>query len=252
MILLSPAKSLRSDFIKPHKHSDIRFPSESQELIDLLKDFTNEEIARLMKVSEAISTENTARYASYSYPFDEASTPVAIHSFLGDVYKEMKTEYWSVKDLNFAQKNIRILSGLYGMLRPLDLMHPYRLEMGTRLANNKGPNLYAFWYGKVTAALNEDIYKGEHTFIVNLASNEYWTVLQVSELDVPVYTIHFREMRDEKLKFISFNAKKARGMMASYIIAERVKSVDALKAFDMDGYAFEEEMSSETDLYFVR
>ncbi len=252
MILLSPAKSLRPDLIKTHKSTDIRFPSESQELIKLLRDFTEEELSRLMKVSDKIAAENKERYASYSYPFDAGSTPVAIHSFLGDVYKEMHTEDWSAHDLNFAQKNIRILSGLYGLLRPLDLMHPYRLEMGTRLANNKGPNLYAFWYGKVTAALNEDIYKGEHSFIVNLASNEYWTVLQAAELDVPVYTIHFREKRDDKLKFISYNAKRARGMMASYIIAERLDAVEALKAFDMDGYAFAEDMGSETDLYFVR
>ena len=173
-------------------------------------------------------------------------------AFKGDVYQGLDAASMSARDINFAQKHIRVLSGLYGLLRPLDLMQPYRLEMGTQLATRRGSNLYEFWGKKVTDHINSALAEQSSKVLVNLASNEYYNVIQPERIDGRILSINFKELRDGKYRFVSFSAKKARGLMARYMVDQRITRASKLRDFDVDGYAFNNTLSDADNWIFTR
>jgi len=248
LLVLSPAKTLDMSASSITSFTKSSFLKESKMLVALLKKYSSRQLQDLMSVSEKIADLNVNRFKDFKMPFTLENSKQALLAFQGDVYQGLGAEDFDEKELAFAQKTLRILSGLYGILKPLDLMQAYRLEMGTRLKNEAGKNLYDFWGTKITEALNAETDK----VIVNLASNEYWKSVKPKVLDAEVYTIHFKEKRAEKYKVISFSAKKARGLMARYVIKEQIEEVTALKNFDWEGYKWEEALSSEQEWVFVR
>lgn len=253
LIVLSPAKTL--DYETP-AHTDIStrpdFVKRSAELIDILKQQSPAQIASLMKISDQLATLNVNRYADWTTRFTPRNSKQAMLAFNGDVYEGLDAATMNEKQLQYAQSHLRILSGLYGVLRPLDLMQPYRLEMGTRLANPAGKDLYAFWGDEVTGALNAQIAETHATALVNLASEEYFKVVKPKLLDVPVITPVFLDWKSGKYKVISFYAKRARGLMARYAAIKHLTRPQALKNFDVDGYAFDQTESDETNWIFKR
>ena len=253
LLLLSPSKTL--DYSQPATdlHDQPRLLSDSQPLIDLLKDKSDAELMDLMKISEDLATVNMERYHDFETPFDLSNAKQSVLAFKGDVYVGLGAEDFSEEDLRFAQGQLRILSGLYGLLRPLDLMQPYRLEMGTKLQNERGKNLYEYWGDRITDLLNADLNtNGKGRSVVNLASKEYFSAVNPKQLDGKLYQIDFKEYRDGKYKIIAVYAKKARGMMARYAVKNRVTNPEGLKSFDMDSYAFNKELSGEQHFVFTR
>jgi cytoplasmic iron level regulating protein YaaA (DUF328/UPF0246 family) len=251
--VISPAKTL--DFEEQRitkKHSDSDFLEESQLLINKLAKLSRSKLKALMGISDSLAELNSARYRSWSVPFTQDNAKQALLAFKGDVYTGFDLEGWRAADFDFAQKHLRILSGLYGVLRPLDLMQAYRLEMGTELPTRKGKDLYAFWGDKITAALNEAISKSRSEVLVNLASNEYFRSVKLAKLDAEVVTPVFKDFKNGKYKIISFFAKKARGSMANYIVRNRAKAADDLKGFDVGGYRFDADGSDGKTLLFLR
>ncbi len=245
LAILSPAKTL--DYETPlitRKASEPEFVTESGELIEELRKLSPAELSAKMKISDKLAQLNAGRYADWrpDFPVDEARP--AIHAFKGDVYVGLDAPSLSARDHNYAQKHLRILSGLHGLLRPLDKIRPYRLEMGTRLETAQGKNLYEFWGTKVTDALNQTLAEQNHRALINLASNEYANVVQQDSIDARVIDVSFLDYKNGAYKFISFFGKKARGSMARYMIDHRVKSLKQLRAFDYDGYRFCEERSA--------
>lgn len=252
-MVISPAKTL--DFDSPlatTKNSQPRFLDQSQQLINELQKLAPHDISNLMSVSDKIGTLNFDRFQTWQQPFNDDNARAAVLAFKGDVYTGMQVQSFKASDFTFAQKHLRILSGLYGLLRPLDLMQAYRLEMGTKFANQGGKNLYEFWDNKITEVLNQDIKGSGNKVLVNLASNEYFKSVQLKQLDSDVITPVFKDFKNGKYKIISFYAKKARGMMAAYIIKNKIKSVEDIKEFDVDGYSFNGEMTSGADWVFTR
>lgn len=252
MIILSPAKTLSDNPPRAYKSSKIRFPQEAETLTAILRKQSASDLKSMMKVSDNIAELNVKRFRDFSLPFDQKDTPTAIHSFMGDAYRALEIEDWTGHDLNHAQKKLRILSGLYGLLRPLDLIHPYRLEMGTSLQTPFGKGLYAFWGDKITSLLDQDIIESKSKFLINLASKEYWAAVDKEKLSVPVIDVHFRELRNGELKFVSFNAKRARGLMTRYMIQNRVTSLAAARRFSAEQYQYSPDLSSKAAWYFVR
>ncbi len=254
LAILSPAKTL--DFDSPlttDQHSAPEFTKESKALIKTLRQLDPSDIGSLMGISDKLATLNHDRYAHWSAKFDDASgARASLLAFKGDVYLGLDAQTLSKRDFTWAQKRLRVLSGLYGLLRPLDRIHPYRLEMGTALRNTAGKNLYEFWGGKVTQALNEALSGQRSKVLINLASNEYYKVVQAQNIDGRIVTINFKEWRRDAYRFVSFSAKKARGLMARYMIDQRAEKADDLKAFDVEGYAFNEELSSRDEWIFTR
>jgi cytoplasmic iron level regulating protein YaaA (DUF328/UPF0246 family) len=243
--ILSPAKSLN---FKTHPYSNSTIPRFSEqpiELIKVLKKKKTGEIRELMDVSEKIAILNVERYNNFG---NENQTKQAILAFDGDVYTGMKAGEWSDEDFQYAQTHLRIISGLYGLLRPLDLIQPYRLEMGTKLQTKKGKNLYEFWGNQITEVLKQDLKSQGDDIIINLASQEYTQALQMDNF----YQIQFKEYRNDQLMFVSYNAKRARGMMTSYMIKNKINNPQDLKYFSDGGYVFEENLSSETNFVFTR
>lgn len=257
LAILSPAKSL--DYESPlttNKSSQPQFVAESYELIKTLRKVDPPQLASLMKISDKLADENHRRYAEWQPNFEPGEARPAALAFKGDVYVGLDAATLTARDLNWAQKHVRILSGLHGLLRPLDAIRPYRLEMGTRLCTAKGKNLYDFWGSKVTEALNEALseqkQKQKQNVLINLASNEYFKVLDPSAIDARIIHIHFKEWKNGEYKFLSFFAKKARGLMARYMIDQRVGTLKALQAFDYEGYSYNAAMSSDNDWVFLR
>ena len=254
LAILSPAKTL--DFDSPlttDQHSAPEFAKESKALIKTLRQLEPSDIGSLMGISDKLATLNHDRYAHWSAKFDDASgARASLLAFKGDVYLGLDAQTLSKRDFTWAQKRLRVLSGLYGLLRPLDRIHPYRLEMGTALRNTAGKDLYEFWGGKVTQALNEALSGQRSKVLINLASNEYYKVVQAQNIDGRIVTINFKEWRRDAYRFVSFSAKKARGLMARYMIDKRAEKADDLKAFDVEGYAFNEELSSRDEWIFTR
>lgn len=248
IILLSPAKSL--DYSQTNiKESTLPiFQEETKELVSILQKKSNSALKKLMKVSDKIAKENNQRYKDFSPKYTSKNSKQAILAFKGDVYTGMNNDTMSKADLKFAQKHVRILSGLYGILKPLDLMQPYRLEMGTKLVVKKTKNLYGFWDTKIT----ESILAESPKLIVNLASKEYYRSIKEDQLEAKVLTVNFKEFHNGKLKFLSFNAKKARGMLTRYIVDNRIKTIDKIKGFDVDRYYLDTDNSTETSLQFIR
>jgi cytoplasmic iron level regulating protein YaaA (DUF328/UPF0246 family) len=251
LIVLSPAKSLDLDTPPTTKlHTDPVFLDRSAELIERLRAFSPAELGQLMDLSDALSTLNVARYASWTRDLSEARQ--AVMTFNGDVYDGLHARSLTPKQLGYAQSNIRILSGLYGMLRPLDRIHAHRLEMGTRLDTRHGKDLYSFWGDTITGALNEEVERTGAPALVNLASEEYFKSVRPAKLKVPVITPVFEDYKNGKYKIISFYAKRARGMLARYAAVKGITDPEQLKKFKVDGYAFVKKESDASTWLFRR
>ncbi|WP_186754355.1 peroxide stress protein YaaA [Echinicola salinicaeni] len=247
--IISPAKTLDLSTTDISLASQPDFKSDIKTLVSLMKKKSSSDIQKLMKVSENIAQLNEERYQNFSAEFNPDNSKQALLAFKGDVYKSMDVENYSEDDLNFAQDHLRILSGLYGLLKPMDLIQPYRLEMGISLENKKGKNLYEYWGTKISKALN-DIAKGEP--IINLASQEYAKAVDKKALKSPMINVNFKEHRDGKYKIIGIFAKQARGLMADYIIKNRITEPEKIKLFNVDGYEFSAPQSTENEWIFVR
>ena len=253
LLVVSPAKTLDYDTAPVTKtFTQPDFLDQAQTLIEQLRELSPSDIGSLMSISDKLSQLNAARYEAWEQPFTPDNAKQAVLAFKGDVYTGLDAETLSEKQFKFAQQHLRILSGLYGLLRPLDLMQAYRLEMGTKFANTAGKNLYAFWGELITEKLNEEIANQKDDVLVNLASNEYFKSVKPSKLNGRIITPVFKDWKGDKYKIISFYAKKARGLMCRYAIDQQVKEVEELKNFDYEGYAYNESMSSESEWVFVR
>ena len=252
--VVSPAKTLDYESeLATSRFSQSDFLDHSQVLIEEARQLSSDDIAKMMKISDKLADLNFQRFADWSQPFSPENARQAVLAFKGDVYTGLEAETFSDEDFDFAQDHFRILSGLYGLLRPLDLMQAYRLEMGTGFTNSRGKNLYEFWGDVPTEALNTLAEEQGSEVLVNLASNEYFKVVKKKSLKPRIVTPVFKDTKNGQLKVISFYAKKARGMMAAYIIKNRLKDVESLKAFDVAGYRYNEELSVKKDeLVFTR
>ncbi|TLX74045.1 peroxide stress protein YaaA [Labilibacter sediminis] len=253
-IIISPAKSLDFDrSVGQHiSSSSYRFIKEPQKIVSKLKTLTPDKIATLMKVSTKLADLNYNRFQTWEYPFDDKLGKQALFAFTGDVYTGIDAYSLSDEDVKSCQNTLSILSGLYGLLRPLDLILPYRLEMGTALSFSNHKNLYSFWGNKITKLLNEDIAKNNHKALINLASNEYFKSIQAKDIKVPIITPAFKDLKNGEYKMISFYAKKARGLMTRFIIQNNIKNPEEIKAFDLDGYYFNSHLSTELKPVFTR
>lgn len=259
LLLLSPAKKLDYDSpVRTTLYTQPMFVAQAQELITQLKDKSASEVASLMKLSDALATLNVERYRAWAPEFNLTNSRQAVLAFNGDVYEGLQASSLSDDQLEWAQKHVAILSGLYGVLRPLDLMQPYRLEMGTRLVNEQGPNLYAFWGTAIADYINQHFAaagtasQDAGNVVLNLASEEYFKAVDRSVLNARVVQCVFQDFRNDAWKIISFNAKKARGLMARYVIDNRIKEVQHLQGFDGAGYIFSPDVSTPDTLYFRR
>jgi len=257
IFVLSPAKAL--DYETPPTVATYTQPDHldaSAELIEVLRALSPQEVAKLMGLSDTLAALNVARYQAWSRPFSPDNAKQAVLAFNGDVYEGLDARSLSAADLDWAQAHLRILSGLYGVLRPLDLMQAYRLEMGTKLHTPAGRTLYAWWGDRITEALNEVIAEreqgGETPVLVNLASDEYFKSVKPARLKARIVTPVFQDWKNGQYKIISFYAKRARGLMARHAIVNRVTDVEGLKGFDAEGYAFVPEASDADTLMFRR
>ncbi|UYW00404.1 peroxide stress protein YaaA [Flavobacterium agricola] len=250
-IVISPAKSLDFDSALPistYTQSDLL--DQAKLVQSYAKQLSPKELADLMKISDKLANLNWERNQAWHLPFTPANARPAVYAFNGDVYTGLDAYSIPEAKINVLQNKLRILSGLYGVLKPLDLIQPYRLEMGIKLPVDNKPNLVQFWKETVTAKLNEELTEDE--LFVNLASNEYFAAVDEKQLKVPVITPEFKDYKDGKLKIISFFAKKARGLMVRYIIDHNVETLDGLKAFNYEGYAFDANLSNGNNLVFTR
>lgn len=249
LLVISPAKTL--DYSNPEYsyHTQPDFPTEVKDLVGVLRKKSTSEISKLMHLSDSLASLNEERYKTFNETFSPENSKQALLAFKGEVYAKMEADQFSAADLDFAQEHLRILSGLYGLLKPLDLIQPYRLEMGTPLKTKKGTNLYQYWGTKISKALNE---VGQGRILVNLASQEYFKAVDQKTLKLPVITIHFKEHKAGKYQVVGFFAKQARGLMARYAILNRITDPEQLKAFALDGYEYSAPLSTAQDWVFVR
>ena len=250
-IVISPAKSL--NFEKELPTTQFTQPSllnESKKVHAVLKQQSPAELSQLMSISDKLADLNWQRNKAWKTPFNPTNSRPAVYAFDGEVYNGLDAYSIPMDKLDLLQERLRILSGLYGVLKPLDLMQAYRLEMGTKLPIGESKNLYDFWKTTVTASLNKELKKGE--LFVNLASNEYFSVIDTKALKVPVITPDFKDYKDGKLKMISFFAKKARGMMVRFIIDTNAETIEDLKGFNYEGYQFDPNLSKGNNLVFTR
>ena len=240
-----------------HRFTQPDFLSDTEMLVEQLRQLSAREISSLMKVSDKLAELNASRYQTWQANFDTTNAKQALLAFQGDVYQGINVDSFDREDFDFAQEHLRILSGLYGILRPLDLIQPYRLEMGTKLVHAKlqslsADTLYEFWGDKLTQAINQQLEKLDNKTIVNLASNEYFKAVKPKQLEGKIITPVFKDWKNGKYKIISIYAKKARGMMTAYIIKNRLENVEDLKNFTEAGYKFNIELSDRGNLVFTR
>lgn len=253
LMVISPAKTL--DYETPPTTKTCTTPDyleDSAELIDELQGLAPHDISQLMSISDSLGVLNFDRFQQWSVPFTSDNAKQALLAFKGDVYTGLDAESLSKSQLTYAQKHLRILSGLYGLLRPLDLMQAYRLEMGTKFQNRRGKNLYEFWDNKVTDGLNQQLAKLKSETLVNLASNEYFKVVNKKRLNAEIITPVFKDLKNGQYKIISFYAKKARGMMAAWVIREQPKSIADLQKFTDGGYQYNADLSQGNTWVFTR
>ncbi|MDH3342893.1 MAG: peroxide stress protein YaaA [Gammaproteobacteria bacterium] len=253
IITLSPSKG--QDFVEPagtKKHTTPDALDDSQLLIKELRKIKSGELQEMMSISENIANLNVGRFKTFKTPFSMSNAKQAIFAFKGDVYSGIDIENFSADDLAYAQKHLRILSGLYGCLRPLDLIQPYRLEMKTRLKNPRGDNLYQFWGESITERLNKELVKQQEPVLVNLASNEYFKSVKPKLLKGRLLNINFKETKDGKTRIVAIFAKRARGMMTDYILRNRIEKVEDLKKFKLGGYKFSKADSDDKQWTFTR
>lgn len=252
-IVLSPAKSL--DIETPPTTSVSTVPGfleQSAELVEILKAFSPAELASLMKISDKLATLNVARYAEWSLPFTPDNAKQAMLCFTGDVYKGLDACTLDQQGLDYAQQHIRILSGLYGILKPLDLIQPYRLEMGCRLKNPKGKDLYSFWGEQIQKTISDEMADEDFPVLINLASKEYFTSLKLDSFQHRVITPIFKDWKNGQYKHINFYAKKARGLMSRFAVDKQVENPEDLKQFDYEGYQFDDKQSDDNNWVYLR
>lgn len=253
LALISPAKTLDYETDLPtDQYTMPRVLKHSEKLIEVCRTLSASEIANLMHVSEKIATLNVDRFRDWTPDFNFSNARQAIFAFKGDVYTGLDAYNLSIEDLEYSQKKLRMLSGLYGLLRPLDLMMPYRLEMGTKLKNSAGHNLYEFWGNDITDLIQHDLQQVGSKVLLNLASDEYYKSVKESQIDAEIIKPVFLDQKNGQYKVISFYAKKARGLMARYMIANRIEHIEDLKAFNSDGYYFDAESGLAGELVFKR
>ena len=248
LTLLSPAKKLLS-ISKPYEGQSTQplFVDQTKVLANIMRSKSVSEIAALMDLSNDLAELNFARYQSFA----SADSYPALYLFQGDVYQGLQAKAWNERTVAYSQDHLRILSGLYGLLHPMDCIHPYRLEMGVRLENPQGKNLYAFWQDKITNVLNQQLAAQRNPILINLASTEYFKVVDTKKLKYPIVTVNFYEKKNDALKMIGIHAKKARGVMARFIMEQQIDDLDQLKTFNESGYQYHPS-SSEQHIDFVR
>ncbi len=254
LAILSPAKKQNFESASPlDKYSTILCKHETNQLIDIMQGMTAANIAKLMSLSKNLADLNYQRYQDYdkSY-YTKKNAKQAIYAFQGDVYIGLQAETLSAQDIEFAQNHLAILSGLYGVLRPLDRIQAHRLEMGTKLKNVKGANLYNFWQSKLTTTINTLLAASDSHILINLASNEYFKAIDQTQLDAEIIDIDFKEYKVDSYKTIGLFAKRARGMMANFMLKNRITTPAGLKKFNIDGYALNNELSTNNKLVFTR
>lgn len=252
LAILSPAKSLDFTPIKVAGTSTPEFEKDAYELVKILREHSPAALKKLFSVSDALARLNYDRFQSFKKSPADTHAKAALFAFAGDVYKGIPVEEYSRSQLAFANKHVRILTGLYGVLRPLDTIQPYRLEMGTKLKNPAGKDLYDFWSDKVTAALGAALKKSKSSCLLNLASQEYFKVVDVAALPAPVIAASFKEKKNGSYKTVALCAKQARGLMVDFMVRERITAVADLKAFSEADYTFSNKLSSDSELVFVR
>lgn len=253
LALISPAKTLDYESSLPtDQYTQARLLEHSQELIEVASKLSATEISSLMSVSEKIANLNVERFRDWQPEFDLSNARQAIFAFKGDVYTGLDAYNLKDHDISYAQEHLRMLSGLYGLLRPLDLMMPYRLEMGTKLANSRGHNLYEFWGHTITELINYDLAAANSELLVNIASDEYYKSVKENKIQAEIIKPVFLDQKNGKYKVISFYVKKARGLMARFIIENQIDRVEDLKGFNTEGYYFDAESSLKGELVFKR
>ena len=253
LIVISPAKTL--DYTTApatSTHTQPQYVEQAQRLINILRNYSALDLAELMHLSMKLAELNFERYHAWRPEFTTANAKQAVLAMKGDVYTGLDAESFSEEDFAFAQEHLRILSGLYGLLRPLDLMHPYRLEMGTKLPNEAGKDLYAFWGGQITQGLNRQLAVQGDRVLLNLASNEYFKAVKPKQLDARIITPQFKERKGDGYRMIGVYAKKARGLMSRYIISNRLSDPEQIKGFDSEGYAYNRALSGRDQWVFTR
>tara|TARA_R110000868_G_scaffold92100_4_gene255277 strand:- start:11078 stop:11851 length:774 start_codon:yes stop_codon:yes gene_type:complete len=253
LAVVSPAKKLDFEMDAPEMVvSEPEFLDDTEELIEVARKKSRSDLMNLMGISENLADLNYQRFQHFSRPFDRTNAKPAIYAFRGDTYIGLDADTMDAKDIDWAEGHFRMLSGLYGLLKPRDLMQPYRLEMGTRLENPRGKDLYAFWGDKLSQQINAITKGHKDRSLINLASNEYFKSVKKDALEVPVITPVFKEVKVGVAKVISFSAKRARGMMARYMIDNRLDSPEDLKSFDLDGYRYQNDLSNDNEWVFTR
>ena len=253
LTIISPAKKL--DYSQPAETQACTQPQllkHSEQLLEDLRQLSPKDICSLMGLSDKLGALNYERFQAWQTPFSNENAKQAILAFKGDVYQGLDADNMSAEELGWAQDNLRILSGLYGLLRPLDLMQPYRLEMGTKFANQRGANLYQFWGEIITDQLNKLFPSSAKSVLVNLASNEYFKAVQSNNINAEIITPVFMDQKGDKYKIISFFAKRARGLMSAFIIKNKITDAEQLKTFDINGYSFNAAMSEGNKWVFCR
>ena len=253
LTIISPAKTL--DYQSPLITTTHTLPEcldSTKQLITVCKKLTSDDLAKLMSISPKLAAVNYERFQNWHPDFNLQNARQAILAFKGDVYEGLHVEDFTDSDLQFAQSHLRILSGLYGLLKPLDLIQPYRLEMGIRLKNGDNTNLYQFWGESLTNKLNEELAKSSQPTLINLASNEYFKAIQVKHLNGKIIQPIFLDKTKDDYKVISFYAKKARGLMSRFIIKNNINNCNDIKSFNLDGYQFDSHRSTELEWYFTR
>lgn len=251
ILVISPAKSLDFESKLPTTlHTEAQFLQYSDRIHKLLKKKSAKSLSKLMSISEALGQLNYERNQSWQLPFTTETARPAMYAFSGEVYRGLDAYTIPNEHIERTQNTIRIISGLYGLLKPLDLIQPYRLEMGTKFPIGKNKNLYEFWQKTITKALNDEL--KSDTLFLNLASNEYFKAIDTKALKVPVITAHFKDFKNGEYKMIMTFAKQARGLMARYVINTNAQTVEDVKGFNYEGYQFSEPMSTETELVFIR
>lgn len=252
VIILSPSKTLRKEKIY-HPESNLPlFPEMTGKLMRKLQRMTKPKLKSMMGISDDLTQLNYSRFKDFDPDFNENMGEPAIFIYQGDAYQGLNAPSWSEEDLKYAESRLLILSGLYGLLKPSTLVQPYRLEMGGRFKPGRNTNLYKYWKDTLTSYLKTNLQQQNEKIVVNLASKEYSDALDFNKIDGTILDVHFREWRNEQWKFISYDSKKARGTMARYIIQLRIEKPELLKDFDLDGYGYNEELSSEGELFFTK
>ena len=253
LLLISPAKTLDFDTSAPTtEFTQADFLKQSKQLISELRVLSPQNISALMNISDKLGELNFDRFAKWKTPFKTTNAKQALFAFQGDVYMGMQANTFSADDIEFAQQHLRILSGLYGLLRPLDLIQAYRLEMGTGFTNSLGKNLYEFWGDSITKKLNKQLKELNSSTVINLASHEYFSAVKPKLLNAKIITPIFKDKKNDHYKIISFFAKKARGMMSAYIIQHRISDANLIKRFSTGGYSFNPDMSNDSEWVFTR